>query len=473
MNPLPKSLGRLKQEAAALSKSKSIPHTSALEEIAKQYGFANWKAILKADQNARALKQPVPAISNNFINDDEAALLADDLAINERDADLDPETKIKLAKNKAYFASLGIDYSIFEPTVTGLKKSILDATRPVRSHFEIEGFHNFDKQGQGDDHKIIKEAFFVFLDSTKPSRVSLYRPKTKKGDPRMWFRGLGDLANPADQIAIVIFEDALYLFNFSQCDIESLSSTSNISIFLSQYLVSKNSIADELLLKLKEIAKAPIKCTVVGDTAIGMAIELALGIPANSSKKPDYKGIELKGGRGKKTRSNLFAQVADWNISPLKSSAEILEKYGYARGEEFKLYCTLSTQKTNSQGLSFQYDEAADLLIEKDRDNNTVAVWPGNILRSRLLEKHNETFWIQATSRKIDGVEYFDLHSVTHTRRPLVSQLLPLIQAGVITMDHLIKRKGNSAAEKGPLFKINKRDLLFLFPEPKHYSLKD
>ena len=73
----------------------------------------------------------------------------------------------------------------------------------------------------------------------------------------------------------------------------------------------------------------------------------------------------------------------------------------------------------------------------------------------------------------IDGVEYFDLHSVTHTRRPLVSQLLPLIQAGVITMDHLIKRKGNSAAEKGPLFKINKRDLLFLFPEPKHYSLKD
>jgi len=168
----------------------------------------------------------------------------------------------------------------------------------------------------------------------------------------------------------------------------------------------------------------------------------------------------------------LFAQVADWSISPLKSSAEILEKYGYVRGEDFKLYCTLSTQKVNSQGLSFQYDETLDLLIEKDSGNNTVAVWPGNTLRSRLLEKHNETFWIQATSKIIDGVEYFDLHSVTHTRRPLVSQLLPLIQSGVITMDHLIKRKGNSAAEKGPLFKINKRDLLFLFPEPKHYSLK-
>jgi hypothetical protein len=42
-------------------------------------------------------------------------------------------------------------------------------------------------------------------------------------------------------------------------------------------------------------------------------------------------------------------------------------------------------------------------------------------------------------------------------------------------MDHLIKRKcgASSAAEKGPLFKINKRDLAFLFPEPKTYSLKN
>ena len=289
----------------------------------------------------------------------------------------------------------------------------------------------------------------------------------------MWFKGLGEFANPSDQIAIVIFNDGLFLFNFSQFDIEALDANSNCKVFLSEYLNSKNSIADELLSKLKEIAKAPIKSTVVGDTAIGMAIESALGIPANSSKKPDYKGIELKGGRGKKTRSNLFAQVADWSISPLKSSSAILEKYGYERGNDFKLNCTISTQKINSQGLSFFYDETSDQLIEKDSDNDVVAIWPGSILRSRLLEKHNETFWIQATSIMIDGIEHFNLQSVIHTRRPLVSQLLPLIQAGVITMDHLIKRKGASAAERGPLFKINKSDLSFLFPEPKAYSLKD
>lgn len=63
---------------------------------------------------------------------------------------------------------------------------------------------------------------------------------------------------------------------------------------------------------------------------------------------------------------------------------------------------------------------------------------------------------------------------VTHTKSPVVSQLMPLIQSGVITMDHLIKKSGktNRVSEKGPLFKINKRELDLLFPEPVTYSLK-
>jgi hypothetical protein len=166
--------------------------------------------------------------------------------------------------------------------------------------------------------------------------------------------------------------------------------------------------------------------------------------------------------------------VADWEKSPCKSSAEILDKYGYQRAIDFKLYCTVSTQKANSQGLQFFYDEANDQLIEKDRDGKNVAIWPGRLLRDRLLQKHAETFWIAARTIMVKGVEHFELISVTHTKRPLVSQLIPLIEAGVITMDHLIKRIGgkSAAAEKGPLFKINKRDLSFLFPDPKTYLLK-
>ena len=51
---------------------------------------------------------------------------------------------------------------------------------------------------------------------------------------------------------------------------------------------------------------------------------------------------------------------------------------------------------------------------------------------------------------------------------------MQLLDEGIITMDHLIKRKNKTgaAAEKGPLFKINPKNLMLLFPESKIYNLE-
>lgn len=149
----------------------------------------------------------------------------------------------------------------------------------------------------------------------------------------MWFTGLGKFAPAGSQVAIVVFKDSLYLINLSEINLKNeLQHSNEIKKFINEYLHENNSIADELLSKLKELAKHPIRATHQGDTAIGMSIEKALGIAANSSKLPDYKGIELKSGRNSsKNRSTLFAQVAQWDISPYKKSAEILDKFGYFR----------------------------------------------------------------------------------------------------------------------------------------------
>lgn len=456
MSLLPRSERRLRQEAKTLSSKENIPHTAALDRVAQSHGYSSWKFFRASLNESIITPPPQDAADNSFLE------LAD-------------AVKIKVAKNKAYIASFGIEYSIFEPTITGLKKSIIDATQAVRHHFELEKFHYFEQQKQGPVYKVIKKAHFVSNDFITSTNVSLYRPETKLGDPRMWFSKLPDFVNSGDQIAIVVFEDELYLFNFSRVSLESITPESFIAKLLDRFARRKNNVAAELLRKLKEIAKKPIVSKIKGDTAVGMAVEHALNISANSNKNPDFMGIELKSGRGGKNRTTLFAQVADWGISPCKSSADILNRYGYQRDVDFKLYCTVSTLKANSQGLQLHYDEPSDQLIEKDGNGNNVAIWPGKLLRDRLIQKHAETFWINATSSTINGIEYFELISVTHTKRPLESQLLPLIQSGVITMDHLIKRKGaekTSVAEKGPLFKLNKRDLSLLFPEPKTYSLR-
>lgn len=473
----PKSVAKLRKSAKSLVRSdKSLKHAKALEHVAREAGFSNWKAVLKAEQNFSASQAKSSSLSLKFIESEDISLSDDDqyLLGSERKDDLDSSHKLIVSSNRAFLARKGIDYSIFEPTKTGLKKFILDATQQVRTYFELFDFHFFGNQGQGPEHKVIKEAFFIDEASFIPSTMSLYRPLTKQGDPRMWFRGLSKYAAPEDQVAIVLLDNIPHLLNLSVLNLEnSYESNDSVGQFIQKCVQEANTVVDELLAKLRTIAKSPLLAIKHGDTAVGMSVEHALGIPANSSKNPDYKGIELKSGRGGKCRSNLFAQVAEWKKSSCKSSREILEKYGYERDGDYKLYCTINTLKKNPQGLIFEYVEDKDELVEIDKDNNPVATWTGEKLRARLKEKHTETFWIQADSVIINGLEHFKLKSVIHTKTPLLNQLMPLINSGVVTMDHLIKRTGdkNKVTEKGPLFKINKRDLYLLFPEPKKYSL--
>lgn len=396
--------------------------------------------------------------------------------------DMTSQKQLLVEENKALLIKNGIEHSVFIPTLTGFNKSILDATQTVRTHFVIEGFHDYIVQQQGPKFKVIKVAVLLGPQSRTETRMSLYRPVTKKGDPRMWFRGLQNIAQPNDQVAIVFFESVPYLLNLSAVSIqESIHKKDQIGVFLERLILSTQAVSKELLSLLLKIARNPIPAPMKGDTAIGMAIECALGIAPNSSKEPDYKGIELKSSRSKArasqaTRVNLFGQVANWAQSHLKSSAAILDAYGYESVEDgcFKLYCTVSALSINSQGLFFDVDEEADVIQERYTNGQTyadVAVWLGTKLRERLLEKHTETFWIEADSVFIDGHEHFHLKRVRHTRSPLLTQFLPLVEQGVITMDHLIKRKNGKVSEKGPLFKISPKNINKLFPEERNYIL--
>lgn len=102
-----------------------------------------------------------------------------------------------------------------------------------------------------------------------------------------------------------------------------------------------------------------------------------------------------------------------------------------------------------------------------------MCIWPLELLHARLSDKHKETFWIDARAFQRGGTEFFELQSVTHTARPSLTQFDRLLEAGNITVDHLIKKKiTGSVVEKGPLFKIEKNRLAELFYGlPKKYRI--
>lgn len=372
-----------------------------------------------------------------------------------------------------------VELCLIEPTETGLGKSIMDATGSVRNFLKTKGIHNFELQNQGKESKVQITSKLIDSDRVINSLASLYRPNTKNSDPRIWFKGLGSYSKANDILGIIEFDGILYVLNITKIDLSKLLNSSIINPLkelVNEINQISNVVADELLLLLNEIAsKGPIPAMLNADTAIGRTLETLLGIDINSSKMPDYKGIELKSYRDKKgNRKNLFAQVPDWNLSKFKSSAEILNNFGYSRGEDFKLYCTVSALVRNSQGLTLKLDSKINQLLENSDQANIgdFIAWNLETLHNRLLEKHNETFWIAADSIIIDNKEHFQFKKVEHTRKPIVTQFDILLEQGIITLDHLIKRKPNgSVVEKGPIFKIKPNSLDLLFPPCQSYSL--
>jgi hypothetical protein len=461
---------RVKQEAKALKKQQpNLKHTQALDQVVKNHGFKNYddyNASLKSSTS-----RPTFGIGTPISDDSQLELFIDD----------------KLTKQSVVFddfreaaAKKGVDFAILIPTQTGLKKSILDATGQIRNLFEKSNFHTYSKQNKGPEFKVIKDAVYVTDQGLEPTKVSLYRPVTKDGDPRMWFSRLKEFAQADDQIAIVFFNDLPHLIN-----ITVLLDLKIITKIFEDIASKGEEPAIALVNILRDIAKkGPIKSTTNGDTAVGMAVEMALGIGPNSAKGPDYLNcIELKAarenkfGKARQTRQTLFAQVADWGhpLSRYKSSAAILDKFGYQRDSDFKLYCTIAANKFNSQGLSFVVSDDDELLYEIHQSEGVVAVWPAKLLTNRLIQKHSETFWIKAQSNKDEfGNELFTLKSIVHTKRPLENQLMRLIRDGYVTMDHLIKRtEDGQVKEKGPLFKISAEGFKYLFPDPVEYLLTE
>ena len=378
-----------------------------------------------------------------------------------------------------------VDITLVQPTRTGLEKSILDATAPLRNFLRANDIHDYDTQGKGAaEHGVKIDAILMDGHSATRSTASLYRPKTKNGDPRIWFTKLPVYADPDDMVAIAAFNNELVVFNLTKVDIDHLLDEQRSGALwelLTEIDSVATEIAEELLEKLRAIARFGMIESVMdqrADTAIGRTLETALGININSSKEPDYRGIELKSYRrrrgAKENRKTLFAQVPNWKISKFKSSREILDNFGYWRDSDFKLYCTISARASNSQGLSFMIDDKAGVLSEvsDQREIGAFASWYLKDLRDSLLKKHNETFWVSADVTSVGGRDHFSFRDVIHTRKPICSQFDILIEQGEITMDHLIKRNSKGrVSEKGPLFKISSSSLELLFPPSRTYLL--
>lgn len=384
------------------------------------------------------------------------------------------------------FASTGVPVAFLVPTPTGFGKSIMDATAPVRDLLLESNIHNYEQQNQGPENKGIVKTHLVEADKLIETETSLYRPITKKGDPRIWIYNLKQYCEPCNLLALITFEKEIYVFNLSNPSIaNSILNKGFCYDILKESVHKGNLIVEELLAKLKNIHQQGFLPSITpGDPGVGDTLEHALGIERNNSKSPDYKGIELKstrltrnGSSRQATRSTLFTRVPDEGMS----YREIIDNYGkiqIPRGSteaRLQLYETFRCSRPNAYDLLLEVnvnDDKLNILHQIERLRKYVSSWKLKNLRDALSLKHHETFWVKAQSENRAGIEYFRYDKVLHTKNPNTSLLAPLLEADKITIDLAAHYKPDGKwRDHGILFKMAPDDLPLLLGEPKEYIL--
>lgn len=380
-------------------------------------------------------------------------------------------------KNLKFLVNHNIKFTQVEITPTGLRKSILDSTAPMRAYFLENGIHNYEEQSQGPENKVFIKAAVLTEGKQFDTKVSFYRPNTKMGDPRMWIYGFGPYTNGNDIHVLFWFEQTLYSINISRVDIEKVYTSLLITPMqdVLRAINKENScVSEELLARFRSVKDQWFESEVTADTGIGRTIESFLGISMNSDITPDYKGIELKSHREKRSskKNVLFTQAPDWDISYLKSGREIVNKYGYFTEDKKKTYQnTVQCSPPNSQLLFLnvnQLEKKLELQANK-KSLEDVAAWRLLKLHQRLLTKHHETFWIEVESIINDNKEYFRYKQIEHTKNPNIGQFDVLLEHNYITVDLLLCRPGGHGDTYS--FKIKKKGMPLLFPESVIYNI--
>lgn len=378
-----------------------------------------------------------------------------------------------------------VEAALLVPTPTGLEKSIFDATDGLREYLAERDYHDYATQAQGQDHKVLKQAYLVRPHSLEPTQVSLYRPTTKSGDPRIWLgHAVRSYASAFNLLALTVIGGTLYVLNMSDPSVQvSLDDAGSPFRKLVDRADQADEVASELLGLLRQISsKGYLRTLRPGDTGIGFTLESMLGISANSNQAPDYKGIEIKAKRSRlgtdKSRSTLFSKVPNWKLSPVGNALGLLKARGYVDSDgRLSLYHTLSGLRPNSLGLALDIDAEKDWLrqVYHSPSNRTVihdVTWEIPVLKRDLAAKHRQTFWVRAMCRGAGIDEEFHYVEVQRTRRPMTANFVALVEAGVITVDYALHKKSETRArDHGYLFKIHPDNLGALFPPPEIHAL--
>ncbi len=448
-----------------------------------------------------------------------------------RKRNLSPEEESVFFRITTYFPDAALVY----PSSTGLGKSILDAHLSLQLLMEKSEYHDYSKQGQGDTNKVFKPSVVFDGVSAYAYDLSLYRPDAKEGDPRLWpsilkkgrlsypvsltqlFEGpsFTKICAPDDLYAAIVIDGVFVMLRLRSASLGLFHEGKSVSptdvgavvqlrrwILGAVYHVNRKNgysqdvsesgftysqgdddefVVREIVEKLQGYAGRFVESRGSGDMGVGKTVEWMLGIQANSSKDPDFQGIEIKSartGQAKNKLTTLFSKTPDRKLSPVKPY-DVVTRFGRPDQDtgRHQVYATVGPEKAPRNTMGFFTTIRQDGLLFELRNlscGTPLFVWPLDSLRSALLKKHRRTIWVSVDARKVGGREEFQVISCKLTGSPNFESFLDLLREGKVTLDLTMSLKGarQGVRDHGYLFRVDNSQLDGLFlSTPQIFSL--
>lgn len=208
----------------------------------------------------------------------------------------------------------------------------------------------------------------------------------------------------------------------------------------------------------------PITVTEKGSGRFGLAVEGALGIQQNSSKAPDFMGIELKTKRDQ-TLQTLFSRVPS-RYTQDQDKRGMFDRHCYDDWKRNRraLYTSFTSQP-NSLGFSLIVERQ---IVRVVRNGDSVLEYDAETLEEALLSKHSQTVFLAVAPKAQDGKEFCTLTAATYCKSPSVIRFMRLISEGEVYLDFTMSARPNGRiADHGFLWRIRGEsiDRLYLSTE--------
>lgn len=216
--------------------------------------------------------------------------------------------------------------------------------------------------------------------------------------------------------------------------------------------------------QLSALSTRDLEVTKKGTGRYGLAVEQALGLAQNSSKKADFMGIELK------TKSDGSLQTL-FSRTPSRYIGESDKKSffnSYAYNDQKRQRKALSTSFTSVQdSLGFSL-RVSDLTIQVLNGNNVELEYDAERIEEALLTKHSQTAFLSVSPRS----NKVRIESAVYCKHASVIRFLDLTQQGYINLDlTMAQNDAGGIRDHGFLWRIHPSVLEKLYLSAKELDL--